>query len=52
MVVCVAFGFTVSEAKTETMCLRTNGMPESTATFNVEEAGQVYNQANKFAYRR
>ena len=30
------------------MCLRTKGMPESTATFNVEAAGQVYNQTNEF----
>ena len=44
VVVCVAFGLTVSEVKTEIMCLRANGMPESTATFSVEAAGQVYNQ--------
>ena len=43
VVVCVAFGLTVSEAKTEIVCLRANGMPESTATFSVEAAGQVYN---------
>ena len=41
MVVCVALGFTVSEVKTEIMCLRAKGMPESTATFSVEGAGQV-----------
>ena len=41
VVVCAAFGLTVSEAKTETMCLRAKGMPESTATFSVEAAGQV-----------
>ena len=34
MVVCAAFGLTVSEAKTEMMCLRTKGMPESTAIFS------------------
>ena len=45
-----AFGLTVSEAKTEIMCLRARGMPESTATFSVEEAGQVYNQTNVFVY--
>ena len=33
----------VSEAKTEIMCLRTKGMPESTAIFSVEAASQVYN---------
>ena len=36
VVVCAAFGLTVSEAKTEIMCLRAKGMPESTATFSVE----------------
>ena len=28
----------------------TVGMPESTATFSVEAAGQVYNQTNEFVY--
>ena len=50
VVVCAAFGLTVSEAKTETMCLRAKGMPEFTATFSVEAAGQVYNQTNEFVY--
>ena len=50
VVVCVACGLTVSEAKTEIMCLRAKRMPESTATFSVEAAGQVYNQANEFVY--
>ena len=50
VVACTAFGLTVSEAKTEIMCLRAKGMPESTATFGVEAAGQVYNQTNEFAY--
>ena len=49
-VVCAAFGLTVSEAKTKIMCLRTKGMPESTATISVEAAGQVYNQMNGFVY--
>ena len=40
----------VSEAKTEIMCLRAKGMPESTATFSVEAAGQVYNQTSEFVY--
>ena len=48
VVVCAAFGLTISEAKTEIMCLRAKGMPESTATFSVEAAGQVYNQTNEF----
>ena len=50
VVVCAAFGLTVSEAKTEIMCLRAKGMPESTATFSVEAAGEVYNQTNEFVY--
>ena len=41
MVVCAAFGLTVSEAKIEMMSLRTLGMPESTAISSVEAAGQV-----------
>ena len=48
LVVCAAFGLTVSEAKTE--ILRAKGMPEFTATFSVEAAGQVYNQTNEFVY--
>ena len=36
VVVCTAFGLSVSEANTEIMCLRTKRMPESTATFSVE----------------
>ena len=50
VVVCAASGLTVSEAKTEIMCLRAEGMPESTATFSVEAAGQMYNQTNEFLY--
>ena len=50
MVVCVAFGLTVSEAKTEIMGSCEKGMPESTATFSVEAAGHGYNQTNKFVY--
>ena len=50
VVVCAAIGLTVSEAKTEIMCLRAKGMPESTATFIVKAAGQVYNQTNEFVY--
>ena len=34
--------------KTGIMYLRPKGMPESTATFSVETAGQVYNQTNEF----
>ena len=48
VVVYAAFGLTVSEAKTEIMCQRAKGMPES--IFSVEAAGQVYNQTNEFVY--
>ena len=50
VVVCAAFGLTVSEAKTEITCLRAKGMPESTAIFSVEAMGQVYNQTNEIVY--
>ena len=50
VVVCVAFALTISEASTEIMCLLTKGMPESTAIFNVEAAGQVCNQTNELVY--
>ena len=50
VVVCAVFGLTVSAAKTEIMCLRAKGMPESTAIFSVEAANQVYNQTNEFVY--
>ena len=48
VVVCAAFGLTVSEAKTEIMCLRTKRMPDSTIIFSVEVFGQMYNQTNEF----
>ena len=47
MIVCAAFCLTVSEVKTEIMCLRAKGMPESTATFSVEATGQVYIQPDE-----
>ena len=50
VVVCAAFGLTVSEAKTEIMHSRAKGMPESIVIFRVEVAGQVYNQTNEFVY--
>ena len=50
VVVCTAFGLAVSEAKIENMCLRAKGIPESTAIFSVEAAGQVYKQTNEFVY--
>ena len=50
VVVCTAFGLTISEANTKTMCLRTKGILESTVSFGVEAAGQVYNQTNEFIY--
>ena len=48
VVACATFGLTLSEAKTEIVCLRTKRMPESTAIFSVE-VGQ-YNQTNEFVY--
>ena len=50
VVVCAAFGLIVSEAKTEIMCQRTKGVPESTATFSAETAGKMYKQTNGFVY--
>ena len=50
VIVCAAFGLTVSEAKTEIMFLRTKGMRESAAIFSVEAASQVYNQTNDIIY--
>ena len=50
VVVCTAFGLTVSKIKTDITCLRTKAMPDSTATLSVEVAGQVYNQTNEFVY--
>ena len=52
VIVCAAFGLTVPEAKTEIMCLRPKGRPESTTTFSVAAAGQVYGQTNEFVYLR
>ena len=40
--VCEAFGLTLSEAKTEIMCLRTRGIPDVATTFSVEAAGLMY----------
>ena len=50
VVACAVFGLTVLEAKTEIMCLRAKRMSESTATFSVEAAGQMYNQTTELAY--
>ena len=41
VVLCTAVGLTISEAETEIICLRAKGMPESTATFSADAAGQV-----------
>ena len=50
VVVSVAFGLAVSEAETVIMCLRAKGMPESTAIFSVEAAGQMYNHRRTSLY--
>ena len=39
VVVCAAFGLIVSEAKNYIICLRTEGLPESTAIFSIEAVG-------------
>ena len=43
-----AFGLTVSEAKTETMCLKTKGRRK--VSFTINAAGQVYQQTIEFVY--
>ena len=50
VVVSAAFDLTVSEVQTEIVSLRTKRVPESTAKFTVEAAGQVYNQTKEFVY--
>ena len=45
---CSAFGFTVSEAKTEIMCLQTKGGEKVSLTINA--AGQVYKRTIEFVY--
>ena len=40
VIVCAVLRLNVSETKTEIMCLRMKGMPESTAIFSVEAAGR------------
>ena len=50
VVVCATFGLTVSEVKTEIMCLQTKDVLESTAMFSVEAAGEMDNQTNEFVY--
>ena len=45
---CAAFGLTVSEAKTEIMCLQTKGGEH--VPFTVTAAGQVYKQTGEFVY--
>ena len=50
VIVCAAFGLTVSQAKTETMCLRTKKMSEPVPIFSVEAAGKMYSQTNEFVY--
>ena len=45
---CAAFGLTVSEAKTEIMCLQTKGGGH--VPFTVTAAGQVYKQTVEFVY--
>ena len=46
--VCASFGLTVSEARTESMCLMTKGMDR--VTFVPEAVSLVYKQTAKFVY--
>lgn len=41
-----AFGLTVSEAKTEIICVRASGVPGGVATFSIETAGQDHKKAH------
>ena len=50
MAACLAFGLTILKAKTEIMCLRTKGMPESSAVFSVKAADQMCNKINELIY--
>ena len=43
VVVCSAFGLTISQAKIEIICLRTKKMSEETTISCVEAASQMYN---------
>ena len=47
VIVFSAFGLTVSEAKTDIMCLGMGGMPEETTISSVEAPGQMYHQTNE-----
>ena len=46
--VCRAFALTLSERKTETMCMPSPRTPR--ALVRVEAAGQIYKQVQYFAY--
>ena len=48
--VCRAFALTMSESKTETMCLLPPRTPRTMV--QVEAAGQIYNQVQSFTYGR
>lgn len=48
----MSFRLTVSEAKTEIMCLRTRGMLAPPSIFTVEAVGQAYKEAHDFVYLR
>lgn len=48
--VCPAFGLTILEAKTSTMCSRTTGITCAAAIFSVKAASQIYKQEANFLY--
>lgn len=50
--VCAVFGLIVSEAKTETMCLGANGVPDVAATLSAETSGQVNKPRGEHQPRR
>ena len=50
MVVCAGLDLTGWETNTGIRCSNKKMVPEPTAIFSVEAAGQVYNQTNEFVY--
>ena len=50
VVVCAALASPYRRPRLRSCVYARRGMPESTAIFNVEAAGQVYNHMNEFVY--
>ena len=51
LAVCTAFGLTLSEAKTEIMCVRYEWDAGGHRHISAKAIGMVYNQMNEFVYR-